>query len=269
MADDPPGFGLMGPIRARRRGPDSRRCARISSSASTRRPRTRGGSRRRTASPPSSPAGRRGPGGQGPRISPSSKDAYREAGLAFAALPRARTATKAISSRASRPVVAHVAGVVDAGGRVYLHCNAGYNRAPTVAIAFLTAHEGLSVDAARAAMRACRSCAPYTRAVEAFAATGSRAPMTVACRRAAEARRSAWTAVRKILAVLFALRGLTNFAKPFRGGFVIFGRLMHGGIATTVVAPLVGARSSSTPSGSGTAARGRGRSASRTPSGRR
>ena len=43
-------------------------------------------------------------------------------------------------------------------------------------------------------------------------------------------------AVRKILAVLFALRGLTNFAKPFRGGFVIFGRLMHGGIATTVVA---------------------------------
>jgi hypothetical protein len=47
-------------------------------------------------------------------------------------------------------------------------------------------------------------------------------------------------AVRKILAVLFALRGLTNFAKPFRGGFVIFGRLMHGGIATTVVAPLVG-----------------------------
>ena len=48
-------------------------------------------------------------------------------------------------------------------------------------------------------------------------------------------------AVRRILAVLIALRGLTNFAKPFRGGFVIFGRLMQGGIATTVVAPLVGA----------------------------
>jgi len=47
-------------------------------------------------------------------------------------------------------------------------------------------------------------------------------------------------AVRRALAVLIVLRGLTNFAKPFRGAFVIFGRLMHGGIATTVVAPLVG-----------------------------
>jgi len=47
-------------------------------------------------------------------------------------------------------------------------------------------------------------------------------------------------ALRKLLAVLIALRALTNFAKPFRGAFVILGRLMQGGIATTVVAPLVG-----------------------------
>ena len=46
--------------------------------------------------------------------------------------------------------------------------------------------------------------------------------------------------VRRVLAALIALRGLTNFGKPFGGGFVIFGRLMHGGVATTVVAPLVG-----------------------------
>jgi len=45
---------------------------------------------------------------------------------------------------------------------------------------------------------------------------------------------------RKLLAALIALRGLTNFAKPFGGGFVILGRLMHGGVATTVIAPLVG-----------------------------
>ena len=50
-----------------------------------------------------------------------------------------------------------------------LHCNAGYNRAPTVAIAFLTTHEGLSPDGARAAMKACRTCVPYMRAVEVFA----------------------------------------------------------------------------------------------------
>jgi hypothetical protein len=47
-------------------------------------------------------------------------------------------------------------------------------------------------------------------------------------------------ALRKLLAVLIALRGLTNFAKPFGGDFVILGRLMHGGVATTVIAPLVG-----------------------------
>ena len=47
--------------------------------------------------------------------------------------------------------------------------------------------------------------------------------------------------LRKVLAVLIALRGLTNFAKPFGvGGFVVLGSLMHG-FACTVVAPLVGA----------------------------
>ena len=47
--------------------------------------------------------------------------------------------------------------------------------------------------------------------------------------------------VRKALAVLIALRGLTNFGKPFRqgAGFVAFGKLTHG-VGATVVAPLVG-----------------------------
>jgi hypothetical protein len=48
--------------------------------------------------------------------------------------------------------------------------------------------------------------------------------------------------LRRLLAVLIALRGLTNFGKPFSAGsgFVVFGRLLHG-VATTVLAPLVGA----------------------------
>jgi len=99
------------------------------------------------------------------------EDAYREAGLAFARFPVPDGDESHLVARLTA-VVAYVSGVVDAGGRVYLHCNAGYNRAPTVAIAFLTAHEGLSVDAARAAMRACRSCVPYMRAVEVFARYG-------------------------------------------------------------------------------------------------
>ena len=45
--------------------------------------------------------------------------------------------------------------------------------------------------------------------------------------------------VRKVLAVLIALRAVTNLGKPFRGGFVVLGHLMHG-IASTVVAPIVG-----------------------------
>jgi hypothetical protein len=47
--------------------------------------------------------------------------------------------------------------------------------------------------------------------------------------------------VRKALAVLIGLRGLTNFGKPFsqRAGFVAFGKLTHG-VGATVVAPLVG-----------------------------
>ena len=47
--------------------------------------------------------------------------------------------------------------------------------------------------------------------------------------------------LRKLLAVLIALRGLTNFAKPFApaSGFVVLGKLMRG-VASTVVAPLFG-----------------------------
>lgn len=44
---------------------------------------------------------------------------------------------------------------------------------------------------------------------------------------------------RKTLAVLIALRGATNFGKPFGGAFVVLGHLRHG-LASTVLAPLVG-----------------------------
>jgi hypothetical protein len=46
--------------------------------------------------------------------------------------------------------------------------------------------------------------------------------------------------IRKAIAVLIALRALTNLGKPFgAGGFVVFGRLMHG-TASAFVAPLFG-----------------------------
>jgi len=46
---------------------------------------------------------------------------------------------------------------------------------------------------------------------------------------------------RKVIAVLIALRALTNLGKPFAAGsgFVVVGRLLHG-IASTIVAPIFG-----------------------------
>ncbi|MDG2308842.1 MAG: dual specificity protein phosphatase family protein [Candidatus Binatia bacterium] len=49
--------------------------------------------------------------------------------------------------------------------RVYVHCNAGYNRAPSVAIAYLHAHHGLSLDEAHSFVRERRACAPYLSAL--------------------------------------------------------------------------------------------------------
>lgn len=46
--------------------------------------------------------------------------------------------------------------------------------------------------------------------------------------------------LRRLIAILIALRALTNLGKPFgAGGFVMLGFLMHG-VASTVVAPLFG-----------------------------
>lgn len=51
--------------------------------------------------------------------------------------------------------------LVQEGHRVYLHCNAGCNRAPTVAIAFLHVYHHLSLKEARDFVKARRPCGPY------------------------------------------------------------------------------------------------------------
>lgn len=52
--------------------------------------------------------------------------------------------------------------------RVYVHCNAGFNRAPSVAIAYLHAHRGLSLDEAHAFVKERRACAPYLSALRRY-----------------------------------------------------------------------------------------------------
>jgi protein-tyrosine phosphatase len=62
-------------------------------------------------------------------------------------------------------VVDRLHALIGAGGLVYLHCNAGYNRAPTVAIAYVHVHRGLSLDDACALVKRLRSCVPYMSAL--------------------------------------------------------------------------------------------------------
>ncbi|HJU27534.1 MAG TPA: dual specificity protein phosphatase family protein [Candidatus Binataceae bacterium] len=51
--------------------------------------------------------------------------------------------------------------------RVYLHCNAGLNRAPTLAIAYLRANCGMSLNEAMAHVKRQRACGPFMTVLEA------------------------------------------------------------------------------------------------------
>jgi len=57
-------------------------------------------------------------------------------------------------------------GLVDSSGRVYIHCNAGMNRAPTLAIAFLRAYRQMSLDEAMAVVKKQRACGPFMTVLE-------------------------------------------------------------------------------------------------------
>ena len=101
-------------------------------------------------------------------------------GLSLAALGRAYTAEHIRFDRIAVPdgdaaalqarldeSVALIATLIAGGDRVYLHCNAGLNRAPSVAIAYLHVHRSQALDAACAWVKARRPCVPYMRALQA------------------------------------------------------------------------------------------------------
>jgi hypothetical protein len=92
--------------------------------------------------------------------------AYEHAAIAFARYPVADG--DAVGLRAVLDaVVTDLHQRLAAGERVYLHCNAGLNRAPTVAVAYLHRHQGMSLDDACAAVKSRRACVPYMRALRA------------------------------------------------------------------------------------------------------
>jgi len=91
-------------------------------------------------------------------------EAYRAHGLGFHRIPVPDGDDRYLAARLG-DIVTLLGRLADAGESVYLHCNAGLNRAPTAAIAFLHAREGLSLAAARDAVKQARHCVPYMRAL--------------------------------------------------------------------------------------------------------
>ncbi|MEO8605521.1 MAG: dual specificity protein phosphatase family protein [bacterium] len=90
------------------------------------------------------------------------EDAYTAMGIAFVRHPAADGDLDAVR-RVLDGAVASLHTQIGAGRRVYLHCNAGLNRAPTVAIAYLHVHRGLELEAARDRVKLARACLPYWR----------------------------------------------------------------------------------------------------------
>ena len=64
-----------------------------------------------------------------------------------------------------RACVGVLAGLLRAGHTVYLHCNAGINRSPTVAVAYLHWIEKWELMAAYAHVISCRPCDPYVQEI--------------------------------------------------------------------------------------------------------
>jgi protein-tyrosine phosphatase len=88
------------------------------------------------------------------------------ADLAFARVPIADGDPEGLARRLP-DVVALLDRLIREHGRTYLHCNAGMNRAPTVAIAYLHVHQALSLADAIQHMKRRRSCLPYVAALQA------------------------------------------------------------------------------------------------------
>lgn len=94
------------------------------------------------------------------------ESAYEASGLRFRRFPIADGDNEMLLAQIDRAVDA-VGAAIDGGDRVYLHCNAGMNRAPTIAIAYLHVHCGYALGAARDHLKARRHCVPYMTVLEA------------------------------------------------------------------------------------------------------
>jgi protein-tyrosine phosphatase len=101
------------------------------------------------------------------------EQAYRAHGIGFHRLPVTDCDADMLAARLDT-AVALIDGALRAGQRVYLHCNAGMNRAPTIAIAYLHVHHAMTLRDARDFVKERRQCVPYMTVLEAHYAGRAR-----------------------------------------------------------------------------------------------
>ncbi len=98
-------------------------------------------------------------------------DAYQKAGIEFRQV-EVRDFDKAdLQEKLARCVEQIDAALALRSARVYLHCTAGLNRAPTAAAAYLIRFQGMSARQAYDYILACRYCRPYLDILEKYAAS--------------------------------------------------------------------------------------------------
>ena len=89
---------------------------------------------------------------------------YRKVGIEVRRVPVQDFDPDALRANLPRCVEA-VDGLMKDGHTVYVHCNAGVNRSPSVAIAYLHWIEGRTLEDAADHLARCRSCDPYIEAI--------------------------------------------------------------------------------------------------------
>jgi protein-tyrosine phosphatase len=100
--------------------------------------------------------------GLDPRLLSAEYDAHR---IRFVRTPIQDGSADAMAERLEA-ALADLRALVEDNQRVYLHCNAGMNRAPTLAIAFLRACRGMSLEEAMQHVKRRRPCGPFMTVLE-------------------------------------------------------------------------------------------------------
>jgi protein-tyrosine phosphatase len=97
--------------------------------------------------------------------------AYNEAGIELRCVAIPDRDEEAMAADLEQSVAEVEAALAPNWAKVYLHCTAGINRAPTVAAAYLVRARGLSAQEAYDFVVARRHCSPYLAVLERYEAS--------------------------------------------------------------------------------------------------